>query len=98
MPQPANKRFITEATLDQNVETQLKNLSSKSRLELESIIETVSGIGGAWVTLTVYAVGTTWPARPTDRTDVVVQWIGSDDAHPPPGGITNDVWMRDSTV
>lgn len=50
----------------------------------------------AGTTITVRANGTTWPSRPTDRADVTVQWIGSDEAHPPTEGMVGvDIWMRD---
>lgn len=45
-------------------------------------------------TLTVY-YNTSWPARPTPRTDITVQWIGGTDATPPTGGVSNvDVWIK----
>ena len=32
----------------------------------------------AWTTLTVFKSGSNWPARPTSRADIVVQWRGPD--------------------
>jgi hypothetical protein len=32
----------------------------------------------AGTTLTVAKSGSTWPARPTSRTDIIVQWKGAD--------------------
>lgn len=35
----------------------------------------------------------TWPARPTARTDIMVHWVGGDDTTPPPGALANlDIW------
>jgi hypothetical protein len=38
--------------------------------------------------------GSAWPARPTSRTDITVQWIGGSEGSPPTGGISGDVWIR----
>lgn len=44
---------------------------------------------------TVTAVfNTTWPARPTSRTDIVVLWIGGTEA--PTNALTNDMWIRNA--
>lgn len=40
-------------------------------------------------TLTVYHNGTSWPARPTSRSDIIVQWFGPDTL--PAGMLTTDV-------
>lgn len=52
----------------------------------------------AGTTLTVLKSGSTWPARPTARTDIIVQWKGAD---PSPaiissgtGGMLDNVDMR----
>lgn len=37
---------------------------------------------------------TTWPARPTNRTDIVVLWLGGTEA--PSNALTNDLWIRNS--
>lgn len=35
--------------------------------------------------------GSTWPSRPTPRTDITVHWIGSTQSNPPPGAIPGDL-------
>lgn len=49
----------------------------------------------AGITLTVYYTGSAWPARPTARTDVTVQWVGGSEATPPPGESATDLWFLD---
>lgn len=47
-------------------------------------------------TLTVYWTGTAWPARPTPRTDVTVQWVSNETGTAPSGAVTDvDMWWKD---
>ena len=60
-------------------------------LSAERLDHMEAGIAGAYdlpagVTLTVQKAGATWPARPTDRADVTVQWKGPD---PSPAIVTS---------
>ena len=64
--------------------------------------EMVSGGSGsipANATLSVFYTGSSWPARPTSRTDVTVQWITYDENAPiPPGGTASDIVIRADPV
>lgn len=45
--------------------------------------------------LIVRKVGSTWPVRPTTRTDIVVTWVGADpDPGTGTGGAINNVDLR----
>lgn len=63
--------------------------------ELSNKLESISyGDMPAGHTLTLrYNAG--WPARPTSRTDVTVQWVGGTVATPPTGALDGDIWIKD---
>lgn len=64
--------------------------SSSSTVDLDGL--------PAGMTLTVFVVGSTWPDRPTDRTDMTVVWTGGDENNPPPGAAVGvDKWDRPVT-
>lgn len=56
----------------------------------------------AGVIIGVHKQGTTWPARPTTRTDLIVRWIGPDPSPPivasGTGGMLDNVDLRSVTV
>lgn len=66
--------------------------------------KTVSGGGGGSITAADLPAGSvmfaryntttsTWPARPTARTDIMVHWIGADESTPPPAAVNGvDLW------
>lgn len=48
-------------------------------------------------TVSVYYSAGVWPARPTERTDITVQWIGATEANPPSQGVVGvDIWVRET--
>lgn len=63
-----------------------------------------SGGGGGTVTIADLPAGmvlyaryntsnSTWPARPTARTDIMVHWIGASESTPPPAAVNGvDIW------
>ena len=55
---------------------------------------TISELPAASVLFARYNTGTSsWPARPTARTDVMVHWVGANDATPPPNALNGvDIW------
>lgn len=73
-----------------------KPISTLTQTALTAKLDSV-GLGdlpaGVGVTSS-YSAG--WSTRPTARTDIVVTWIGGTDATPPSGGITGDLWVKDS--
>lgn len=64
----------------------------------------IGGSGGGAVTVANLPAGSvlyaryitassTWPARPTSRSDIMVHWIGGDESHPPSAAINGvDLW------
>lgn len=71
---------------------------------LKWINKTASGASGGPITaadlpagsvmFARYNTGTsTWPARPTSRTDIMVHWIGANESTPPPAAVNGvDLW------
>ena len=55
---------------------------------------TIADLPAGSVVYARYNTGTSsWPARPTSRTDIMVHWVGGDDSTPPSGAIANvDIW------
>ena len=50
----------------------------------------------AGVTLSLLFTGGVWPARPTERTDILVQWIdNTGNASVPEGALVGDIVIRD---
>lgn len=73
-----------------------KPISTLTQTALNDKLEAV-GVGDLPVRVpltVVYSAG--WAARPTADTAVSVTWIGGTDGTPPSGGITNDLWVKDS--
>ena len=55
---------------------------------------TVADLPSGSVLFARYNTGTsTWPARPTARTDIMVHWIGASESVPPPDAVNGvDLW------
>ena len=62
-------------------------------------LKAATGIAGlpAGSVVRAYWTGSAWPARPTARTDISVEWVGGTDAAPPTAGVVGvDTWMRET--
>lgn len=55
---------------------------------------TIADLPAGSVLFARYNTGTsTWPARPTARTDIMVHWIGANESTPPPAAVNGvDLW------
>lgn len=79
--------IVTEAKLAAAVQTKLNDTSGGGAV-------TVSSLPAGSVLYVRYNTTTSaWPARPTARTDVMVHWIGADEANAPSGALSGiDMW------
>lgn len=73
---------------------------------LQGALDAASGGGGAptvadmpsGIVLSCIHNGTAWPARPTERTDITVHWIGGNELDPPLDAVDGmDIWDRPAT-
>lgn len=64
--------------------------------KLNSTTLAISRLPAGSVLYATYNTGTSsWPARPTARTDILVRWVGGDENTPPPNAVSGlDIWDR----
>jgi hypothetical protein len=99
---PSTKTPVTKEALD-HLGTQyaeaVKDAKEYTDQKGGGISEVTYALLPAGTTLTVTKTGTTWPPRPTSRTDIVVRWKGADPA-PGFGGLAmvEGVDVRDIPV
>jgi len=77
----------------------LESLATEQMLNDGLDTKAATGIPGlpAGSVIRTYWTGTAWPARPTARTDISVEWVGGTDAAPPTAGVVGvDTWMRET--
>ncbi|MGV9001833.1 MAG: hypothetical protein ACOH18_02665 [Candidatus Saccharimonadaceae bacterium] len=96
---------VSSANLDTQTATNIANTSSATAIALIDVINDATASPGpsfdytnlpSGVTLTIfYDTDTGWPARPTNRTDLTVHWIGGDENNSPTDAAVGcDLWER----